>query len=85
MQLATAAIKIEACKKVLTLKILSKLGGTTAGESVGVILVNSSLKLLVSSSLVNFGMKGAGIALVDNRSQSMPCGNTKEKSQFFHG
>lgn len=54
---------------ILTLNILSKLGGTTAGESAGTILVNSSEKLLTSSSLVILGTNGAGMAFLDRSSQ----------------
>jgi hypothetical protein len=45
-----------------------------AGESVGIILVNSSEKLLTSSSFVILGINGAGIAFWARSSQFVPCG-----------
>lgn len=45
---------------LLTLNIFSTSGGTIAGESCGTIAVNSSEKLLTSSSLLILGTNGAG-------------------------
>jgi len=56
------------------LNILSKFGGTMAGESAGIILVNSSEKLLTSNSFVILGIKGAGTAFWARAVQSVPCG-----------
>lgn len=46
--------------------------GTIAGESAGICLVNSSAKLLVSSSLTIFGLNGAGTFFLDKSSQFIP-------------
>lgn len=51
----------------LTLKILSKFGGTIAGESVGAILVNSSAKFDVSNSFLILGING-GLIFFSKRS-----------------
>lgn len=53
----------------LTLNSLSLLGGTTAGLSAATILVNSSEKLLVSSSWAILGTKGGGMLLDSRASQ----------------
>jgi hypothetical protein len=45
-----------------------------AGESAGIILVNSSEKLLTSNSFVILGIKGAGTAFWARAVQSVPCG-----------
>jgi hypothetical protein len=46
-----------------------------AGESAGIILVNSSEKLLTSNSFVILGVNGAGIAFRARSSQFVPCGD----------
>ena len=57
----------------LTLKILSAVFGAAAGEYVGTMSVNSSAKLLTSSSSLMRGLKGAATFLWDNRFQFMDC------------
>lgn len=57
----------------LTLKILSTLGGTMAGESVADIPVNSSAKLLTSSSSTILGTKGALTRFCATSSQFKIC------------
>lgn len=52
-----------------TLKILSTFVGTIAGESVGAMAVNSSAKLLTSSSSFIRGTKGARTAFLAISSQ----------------
>ena len=49
----------------------SGFGGTIAGESATGNFVNSSLKLLVSNSSSIFGLNGAGICFLANKSQSI--------------
>lgn len=57
----------------LTLKILSAVFGTAAGEYVGTMSVNSSAKLLTSNSSPMRGLNGAAIFFCDNNSQSTIC------------
>lgn len=54
---------------MLTLKILSQLGGTTAGLSATGIFVNSSEKLLVSNSCLMRGTKGGSRRFSSNAFQ----------------
>lgn len=57
----------------LTLKILSAVFGTAAGEYVGTMSVNSSAKLLTSNSSPIRGLKGAAIFFWARRFQLRPC------------
>ena len=54
------------------MNIFSTSGGTMAGESCGTIAVNSSEKLLTSSSQLILGTKGAGIFLFSRSFQLNP-------------
>lgn len=65
---------------LLTRKSLSKLGGTTAGLSAATIFVNSSAKLLVSSSWAIWGTKGGSISRFSNFAQLKGLGARLKKA-----
>ena len=63
---------------MFTLKIFSTFGTTAAGESTIGMRVNSSAKLLVSSSLWILGTKGAGIRFAARSLHFIFCKQTQQ-------
>ena len=78
-QLPVASESTTVKNRLPTLNIFSPSMGTTAGESAGTILVNSSLKLLVSMALWMTGANGAAICLRESCCQLRPCKRGKRK------